>query len=584
MPRRREAWASWNCIRRAQETANAQNPVCVTYWLNRLQNPAQDAPNLFVTLNPVVPVKEAAVVRRMVMDHPVLTKDSVAAQQRLPSIQGTRRTWYCGAYTRFGFHEDGFISGLAVATRITGNDVPWRHSPMFNHMVAVHDAEKDRELSSWKFSWSSLRDVAMSPIASVLRTTVEAFTARSVKLGSLTLIDPKGERKTFGQSPAEARCDSRPVATVQIKSPRFYSRVAYGGELGFAEAFIHGDLETETPDALSEVFKVFIENRDTGSMKIDGMRSASVRMAIGKAVHRFLNRNDLSGSKKNIEAHYDLSNDLFATFLGKAWTYSCGIWDRPGMTLDEAQWSKLDKIIDNARIQSHHHVLEIGFGWGECAIRMVQRTGCRVTGLTLSKEQLALAEQRAEEAGVGGHINFLLCDYRTMTGKFDRIVSIEMIEAVGHEFLGPYFAALDRLLTDDGLAVVQVITTPEERYEHYRTSTDFINTYIFPGGCAPSNHALLDAMSKNSRLILESQENFGPHYATTLAEWRRRFLASRKRIDELGFPEEFVRTWVYYFCYCESGFATRSLGLLQMVFSRINNVGVLGGQPPLPPT
>jgi cyclopropane-fatty-acyl-phospholipid synthase len=284
------------------------------------------------------------------------------------------------------------------------------------------------------------------------------------------------------------------------------------------------------------------------------------------------------------DAHYDLSNDLFTTFLDKeTLMYSSAIYDaahdpKLGLvfrgSLEEAQWRKLDTLLARAQIQPGQSMLDIGFGWGGLSIHAAKKYGCRVTGITLSVEQKALAEERVKKEGVGHLITFEVCDYRTFArrkenhGRFDRVLSCEMIEAVGHKYLGDFFWAVEQVLAKDGVLVMEAITTPEQRYETYLRSTDFINTVIFPGSCCPSLHALVDAAYRNSCLTLEHIDNIGLHYAETLAEWRRRFNANEPFVKSLGFDDVFLRAWNYYLTYCEAGFFSQTENCLILVFAR----------------
>lgn len=426
-----------------------------------------------------------------------------------------------------------------------------------------------------------------SAITYIFRLQVEEFLARGITKGSLTLTRDDEPPHIFGETPRSAKSHSRPVATLHINNPpSFYARVASQADIGFAEAYIANDISVSHSDQLVTIFRLLILNRDDDSNQLSTTKLLISRLGafVNTMLHN-LNRNTMSGSQRNIQAHYDLSNELFATFLGPTWTYSCALFGPQAKTLDDAQTAKIDAVLTKARLTPDTHLLDIGSGWGELAIRAASTAGCRVTGITLSEEQLTLARQRAAEAGVDDRVQFELVDYRELArrGKqFDRVTSVEMLEAVGHEFLGEFFKCVSALMTAEAVAVLQVITTPEERYESYRTSTDFIQKHIFPGGICPSLHAMTSAMNKNGgQLIVEHLENMGVHYATTLAEWRRKFLISVKegKVGQAGFDDIFVRKWIYYFAYCESGFATRTLGVLQMVLSRINNVSTLGGAP-----
>jgi cyclopropane-fatty-acyl-phospholipid synthase len=284
---------------------------------------------------------------------------------------------------------------------------------------------------------------------------------------------------------------------------------------------------------------------------------------------RYLARpNNRPGSRRNIRRHYDLSNDFFRTFLDDSMAYSCAIFQDPDDSLETAQQRKFQAVIAKAHLGPGDHLLEIGCGWGGFAIAAARRTGCKVTGITISREQYRLARQRVQAAGLQHRIRILLRDYRDLRGRFDKIVSIEMLEAVGHGYYGAFFKQLDRLLAPGGIAVLQSITIPDQRYEAYRRSHDWIQKHIFPGGLLPSLTVLTRTMTRHSRLMVEAVENIGPHYAATLAAWRRRFVANRERVTEMGFDRVFQRKWIYYLGSCEAGFAERVLGDLQLVLTR----------------
>jgi cyclopropane-fatty-acyl-phospholipid synthase len=427
---------------------------------------------------------------------------------------------------------------------------------------------------------------ASSLVSRVLEYAVHDFLSCGISCGSLTLV-ANSESVVYGESQDVAIAARHPVAVVTILNPEsFYARIAASADVGFAEAYIAKDFVVDHPDVLLSIFDILIRNRDRQQLSASRLVVSRVGSFVNRILHSF-NANSLAGSQRNIKAHYDISNSLFATFLGKSWMYSSAYFsDGNDNCLDAAQNEKLDMIIRKARLTPDCHVLEVGCGWGEFAIRATLQSGCRVTGITLSTEQLQLARKRASDAGVSDKVSFELLDYRQLPALaqlFDRIISIEMLEAVGHEFLSTYFEVLDAVLKPDGLVVIQVITTPEERYAEYRKSTDFIQKHIFPGGICPSVHAVVNAMTAGSTLHLEHAENIGPHYATTLREWRRRFLQSveEKKVQAAGFDDYFIRKWIYYFCYCEAGFASRTLGNMQMVLSRAGNVSSLGGPPKL---
>lgn len=267
------------------------------------------------------------------------------------------------------------------------------------------------------------------------------------------------------------------------------------------------------------------------------------------------------------------SNELFSLFLDETMTYSCAVFEMAGEDLKAAQMRKTSLLIKKAKIEKIHEVLEIGCGWGNLAIEVVRQTGCKYTGITLSKEQLKYAKSRVKEAGLQDSIKLILCDYRQLPSayKYDRIISCEMIEAVGHEYMEEFFGCCESVLAKDGLFVLQFISIPDERYEEYRRSSDFIKEYIFPGGCLPSLSRITSAMASASRLSVEHVDNIGIHYYHTLRCWRKNFMEKQRKILALGFNEKFIRTWEYYFDYCAAGFKSHTLGNYQIVFSRPGN-------------
>ncbi|MCA9792836.1 MAG: DUF1365 family protein [Candidatus Eremiobacteraeota bacterium] len=370
--------------------------------------------------------------------------------------------------------------------------------------------------------------------------------------GRLNLLLPDGTRRCFGQHGA-------PVEVV-VNNFDFFVRLLLGGDVALGETYTRHDWDCED---LTGFIRLFVDNREA----LDDKKLWLTWLA------RFANRanhwwNVRSGARSNIAAHYDLGNELFERFLDSSMTYSCAFFATPDQSLEQAQQNKLERILARAAIEPHHRVLEIGCGWGSFSLLAAARTGCRITAVTLSEQQHALAVERARQQGLSHLIDFRLLDYRQVQGRFDRIVSIEMIEAVGHDRLGEFFGHCDRLLAEGGRAVVQVITTPDADYETYRKHCDWIQKVIFPGSTCPSVGALEQAMRSHSRLRIESGENIGPHYAATLAEWRRRFNERWEELPRYGYDDAFRRTWNYYFSYCEAGFASRNLGDYQMVLSR----------------
>ncbi|VVS91096.1 DUF1365 family protein [Desulfoluna spongiiphila] len=369
-------------------------------------------------------------------------------------------------------------------------------------------------------------------------------------------------QKVFGDASASLQ------ANLVITDPRFYSRVVFGSDIGFGESFMEGLWTSDNP---SDLIRILIRNMDTAT-------DSQLPLAwLAHGVGRFMDRarhNTLTGSRRNIRQHYDLSNDFFALFLDETMTYSAALHGGdPQESLETAQKAKLHHLIDKAQISKDHHILEIGFGWGSFAVEAARRTGCRVTGITLSEAQHAFALQRVKEAGLEDRVTLLIKDYRQMSGRFDRIVSIEMLEAVGHKYLETFFRQCDRLLMPEGRVVLQVITVPDQRYEAYRTHEDWIQRHVFPGGHLPSLSVLSKAMTRSSQFIVEHLENIGPHYARTLNAWRERFLLNADKLAVLGFDEVFKRKWLFYLACCEAQFAERSLANLQLVLNRPGGAG-----------
>ncbi|HOW96595.1 MAG TPA: DUF1365 family protein [Kiritimatiellia bacterium] len=379
-----------------------------------------------------------------------------------------------------------------------------------------------------------------------------------VRKGRLELALPDGKTVTAGDPAAS-------TAVLRIQSREFFRRLILDGDIGFGESFMAG--EWTTPD-LPGLLRVLADNLAS----VDDRKIAL--SWLGRSINRLrhsLRRNTVRVSRRNIRDHYDLSNDFFRLWLDETMMYSCAIFESPAQSLYDAQMNRLRLLIRKARIRPEHHILEIGSGWGSFAIEAARATGCRVTTITLSTQQLELARQRVREAGLADRISVELCDYRHVKGRYDRIVSIEMLEAVGHEYFGAFFRACDRLLKPDGLVVLQVITIPDQRYDMYRRATDWTQKHIFPGGVLPSLTALSRAMTRHSRFVVEHLENIGPHYARTLREWRERFLASKEQVRALGFDDVFLRKWEYYLAYCEAGFAARVINDLHLVLTRPNN-------------
>jgi cyclopropane-fatty-acyl-phospholipid synthase len=387
------------------------------------------------------------------------------------------------------------------------------------------------------------------------RRMIERLFSRISK-GELIVSLPDGKEARFGKPGGE------PSARMTIYDHRFFPRVLTGGDVGLGEAFTAGWWDT---DDVPLLFSVLISNRQELA---DGYPvSAWLARKKNKIAHA-LRANTPWGSRRNISEHYDLRNEFFMHFLDPTMMYSCGIYKDEADTCEDAQRRKIAALIEKAGIGPDDSVLEIGCGWGGFAIEAVKQTGCRVTGITISEEQYRLAQERVRKEGLEDRITILLQDYRHIEGVFDKIISIEMLEAVGHKYLGAYFAACDRALKPGGKAAIQVITIPDQRYDEYRRETDWIQKYIFPGGHLPSVTALLQAATKSSSLLIVRLEDIGPYYARTLKDWREQFIKQHDRIAQMGFDESFRRKWIYYLAMCEAGFANLVLGNIQVVFRK----------------
>ncbi|QFT86443.1 Cyclopropane-fatty-acyl-phospholipid synthase [Halomonas sp. THAF12] len=352
--------------------------------------------------------------------------------------------------------------------------------------------------------------------------------------------------------------------TLVVRDSRAWRRMALGGTVGAGEAYMDGDWDADDPVALVRLFAANLE-RVNGEM--EGGLAGAGRWLLG-ALYR-LQRNSLSGSRRNIAAHYDIGNDLFATFLDRRhWMYSSAVFPRAGASLEEASTHKLDLMLERLDVRPHHHLLEIGTGWGGLAIHAARTRGCRVTTTTISDEQYAHTARRLAEEGLEDRVTLLKRDYRELEGRFDRLISVEMIEAVGHQYLETYLTTLDRLLTDDGMAMLQAITIRDQRYETAKREMDFIKRYIFPGGFLPSHRVILDGLTRHTSLNLVGLDEIGQHYARTLREWRHRFEANLETVRRLGYDERFIRMWRYYLCYCEGGFLERTIGTSQLLLAK----------------
>ena len=391
------------------------------------------------------------------------------------------------------------------------------------------------------------------------------FSALSrMQRGRLRVVLPDGSEKVFGGLGEEPR------AEIRVKDAAFFGACVLGGPVGFGEAYMDGLWETGD---LVSVIAWFIRNADESTV-MEGSGKTDRRIGLMDFVHRAAHRlrpNSLRTSRKNIREHYDLSNKFFALWLDPTMTYSSAYWDAPEMTLEQAQVRKYGVLCRKLRLQPSDHVLEIGSGWGGFSMHAAKNFGCRVTTVTISQAQFDEASRRISAAGLSDRIDLRLQDYRKLTGQFDKIASIEMLEAVGDKYLDGYFAQCQRLLTRKGLLGLQYITCPDAQYEVLRRGTDFIQRHIFPGSLLNSIGRVNTALNRTGDLFLHDRDDKGPYYARTLHVWRENFRRALDAVRGQGFDDTFIRKWDYYLAYCEAAFATRHISVVQAVYTRADN-------------
>jgi cyclopropane-fatty-acyl-phospholipid synthase len=381
---------------------------------------------------------------------------------------------------------------------------------------------------------------------------------RGLRHGRLVLQDACGTVELG--DPASAHPDLQ--IHLQVLDPEFYRAVARNGSVGAGESYMDGHWRC---DDLLGLIQLLLRNRDL----LDGMESGLARLG-GMAMRGWhaLRRNTRDGSRRNIAAHYDLGNDFFGLFLSSDLMYSSALWADPADTLETASARKLERICRQLELKPTDRVIEIGTGWGGFALYAAAHYGCHVTTTTISREQHALASQRVAAAGLNDRVTLLLQDYRDLDGQYDKLVSIEMVEAIGAPYLDVYFDKLGRLLKPDGLALLQAITIEDHRYAQALKSVDFIKRHVFPGSFIPSINALLAAKTRASDLALTRLDDFGGSYALTLQAWRERFMAKLPQVRAQGFDERFIRMWAFYLAYCEGGFRERSIGVAHLLMAK----------------
>ncbi len=381
---------------------------------------------------------------------------------------------------------------------------------------------------------------------------------KSLHTGSLVIIE-KGVSYQFGQ---ELTPGDDLYAEMVVNDMGCYTDILTGGSIGAAESYMTGDWTTPN---LTMVVRVMVKNIDILDQMEGGI--ASVSRPFLKLLHRY-NQNTEKGSRRNIAAHYDLGNDFFKLFLDPTMMYSSGIFPTDTSTMEQASNHKLKRICDKLQLSENDHVIEIGTGWGGFAIYAAKHYGCKVTTTTISQQQYLLARQRVEEEGLSDKITLLTEDYRKLEGTFDKLVSIEMIEAVGWKYYDVFFNTCSSLLKPDGVMLIQAITIADQRYEQAKYDVDFIQKYIFPGSCIPSVNALSSASMNASDMRLIHSDDFADHYARTLKAWNEQLKEKLDQVYLQGYSEDFVRMWFFYLCYCEGGFAERSIGVSHLVFAK----------------
>jgi cyclopropane-fatty-acyl-phospholipid synthase len=387
-----------------------------------------------------------------------------------------------------------------------------------------------------------------------------------IRAGELTLVCPDGTH-VFGSS------GSQLAGIIEVHDERLFPRVLLAGDIGFGEAFMDGDWSSP---ALTEALRVIVRNQQLFDNR---HRAFSFALRILERLRHLLRSNTPAGSRRNIAYHYDLGNEFYRLFLDPRMIYSCAYFESPDDSLEQAQWQKLERICQKLALRPDDHLLEIGTGWGGLAVHAATRYGCRVTTTTISRRQYEDAKEWIERCGLEKQVTVLLRDYRELSGQFNKIVSIEMFEAVGFRHYDAFFRQCDRLLTSDGAMLLQTITLPDWRFRDYLRRRDWIQKYIFPGAELASVGGILQSLARVSRLQMFHAEEIGLHYALTLRAWRERFHAALPRVRALGFDDRFIRMWDFYLASCEAAFAERSIGDVQFLFARADSHVSLWGDP-----
>jgi cyclopropane-fatty-acyl-phospholipid synthase len=400
---------------------------------------------------------------------------------------------------------------------------------------------------------------------------------KRVQFGGITVIEDYAQQTqaySFGSQAINSKSSSAIGrhslhVTLTIHDISVYRQLLFGGSIALADSYINGEWDTDDLTGL-----IRLAARNIAVLNKLENRFAGISKAFEKANHQ-LRSNDQSGSKSNILAHYDLGNDMYQRFLDETMMYSSAVYKNPEATLSEAQQHKLALICQRLQLTADDQVIEIGTGWGGFAIYAASHYGCHVTTTTISDAQFDEAQARIDAAGLSDKITLLKEDYRNLSGQYDKLVSIEMIEAVGYEYLPTFFAKCNDLLKPTGLMVLQAITFNDQNYQDYIDSVDFIQTHIFPGGCLLSNQELNNQFTQQTDMVIKQLHDYGFDYAHTLRDWRIAFMSQREEIKALGYDEAFIRLWEFYFCYCEGGFLERTIGVVQLTAVKPDNIDIL---------
>lgn len=435
---------------------------------------------------------------------------------------------------------------------------------------ALNGKSPSKSFGALGFLKERARELALKSAAHLFPDRVIRAVMQNIQVGCIEAETPDSGLWVLGDPAANLRC------RIKVKSKAFFDNLVRYWDIGLGESYQAGDYEVDDLVAFLRIIILNIPHLPgisgsgpvtDGGVNKEGSQNVDIHRRRG---------NTLAGSRANIAYHYDLSNELYSLFLDPTLAYSSAVFRRAEDTLEEAQVHKFDLLARKLELKPADHVLEIGSGWGGFAVHAVSKHGCRVTTLTLSREQKALAEERIRAAGLADRIEVRLQDYREITGSFDKIVSIEMFEAVGYEYFDTFFAKCREVLKPEGLMAMQVITMPDSRFDAYREGCDWIQKHIFPGCLLPSVHELSRSVRNSGGLMINHLENYDLHYARTLREWRKTFLSRKGEVKAMGFDDFFIRTWDYYLAYCEAAFATRNLGLVQLVLTNPNNLALQG--------